>query len=74
MRLGDETASVSAGDAVVIPPGTKHKLIAETISEHTHPRLFEKKRNTDSADSSPPRAGQTASRGVERRVCQPCRD
>ena len=26
MRLGDEEAAVRAGDAVVIPPGTRHKL------------------------------------------------
>jgi mannose-6-phosphate isomerase-like protein (cupin superfamily) len=26
MKLGDEEAGVSAGDAVVIPPGTPHKL------------------------------------------------
>jgi mannose-6-phosphate isomerase-like protein (cupin superfamily) len=26
MRLGDEEAEVSAGDCVVIPPGTRHKL------------------------------------------------
>ena len=26
MRLGDEEADVRAGDAVVIPPGTRHKL------------------------------------------------
>jgi mannose-6-phosphate isomerase-like protein (cupin superfamily) len=26
MRLGDEEAEVRAGDTVVIPPGTKHKL------------------------------------------------
>src|SRR3954454_3639047 len=26
MRLGDEEADVSAGDTVVIPPGTPHKL------------------------------------------------
>jgi mannose-6-phosphate isomerase-like protein (cupin superfamily) len=26
MRLGDEEAEVSAGDCVVIPPGTPHKL------------------------------------------------
>ena len=26
MRLGDEQADVRAGDTVVIPPGTKHKL------------------------------------------------
>ena len=26
MRLGDEEADVRAGDAVVIPPGMKHKL------------------------------------------------
>jgi mannose-6-phosphate isomerase-like protein (cupin superfamily) len=26
MKLGDEEAEVSAGDAVVIPPGTPHKL------------------------------------------------
>jgi mannose-6-phosphate isomerase-like protein (cupin superfamily) len=26
MRLEDDTASVAPGDAVVIPPGTKHKL------------------------------------------------
>jgi mannose-6-phosphate isomerase-like protein (cupin superfamily) len=28
MRLGDEEADVAAGDCVVIPPGTKHKLWA----------------------------------------------
>ena len=27
MRLGDEEADVSAGDCVVIPPGTPHKLL-----------------------------------------------
>jgi mannose-6-phosphate isomerase-like protein (cupin superfamily) len=26
MRLGDEEADVSAGDTIVIPPGTRHKL------------------------------------------------
>ena len=26
MRLGEEEAEVAAGDTVVIPPGTKHKL------------------------------------------------
>lgn len=26
MRLGDEESHVSAGDTVVIPPGTRHKL------------------------------------------------
>jgi mannose-6-phosphate isomerase-like protein (cupin superfamily) len=26
LRLGDEEAGVAAGDAVVIPPGTRHKL------------------------------------------------
>jgi|SRR5829696_1009465 len=26
MRLGDEESEVAAGDAVVIPPGTRHKL------------------------------------------------
>ena len=26
MRLGDEEAEVTAGDCVVIPPGTRHKL------------------------------------------------
>jgi mannose-6-phosphate isomerase-like protein (cupin superfamily) len=26
MKLGDEEAEVSAGDTVVIPPGTPHKL------------------------------------------------
>jgi mannose-6-phosphate isomerase-like protein (cupin superfamily) len=26
MRLGDDEAEVSAGDAVVIPPGTRHKI------------------------------------------------
>jgi mannose-6-phosphate isomerase-like protein (cupin superfamily) len=26
MRLGDEEAEVTAGDTVVIPPGTRHKL------------------------------------------------
>jgi mannose-6-phosphate isomerase-like protein (cupin superfamily) len=29
MRLGDEEAAVAAGDCVVIPPGTKHKLWAD---------------------------------------------
>ena len=29
MRLGDETAAVEAGDCVVIPPGTPHKLWAD---------------------------------------------
>jgi mannose-6-phosphate isomerase-like protein (cupin superfamily) len=28
MRLGDEEADVAAGDCVVIPPGTRHKLWA----------------------------------------------
>ncbi len=28
MRLGDEEAEVKAGDCVVIPPGTRHKLWA----------------------------------------------
>jgi mannose-6-phosphate isomerase-like protein (cupin superfamily) len=28
MRLGDEEAAVQAGDCVVIPPGTRHKLWA----------------------------------------------
>ena len=28
MRLGDEEADVTAGDCVVIPPGTRHKLWA----------------------------------------------
>ena len=28
MKLGDETAEVGAGDCVVIPPGTPHKLWA----------------------------------------------
>jgi mannose-6-phosphate isomerase-like protein (cupin superfamily) len=28
MKLGDETADVRAGDCVVIPPGTPHKLWA----------------------------------------------
>jgi mannose-6-phosphate isomerase-like protein (cupin superfamily) len=28
MRLGDEVADVRAGDLVVIPPGTRHKLWA----------------------------------------------
>jgi mannose-6-phosphate isomerase-like protein (cupin superfamily) len=28
MRLGDEEADVSAGDTIVIPPGTPHKLWA----------------------------------------------
>ena len=27
MRLGDEEADVRAGDTVVIPPGTPHKLL-----------------------------------------------
>jgi len=27
MRLGDEESDVRAGDAVVIPPGTSHKLL-----------------------------------------------
>ena len=26
MRLGDDEQDVAAGDAVVIPPGTRHKL------------------------------------------------
>jgi mannose-6-phosphate isomerase-like protein (cupin superfamily) len=30
MRLGDEEADVRAGDAVVIPPGTPHKLLNPT--------------------------------------------
>jgi mannose-6-phosphate isomerase-like protein (cupin superfamily) len=30
MRLGDEEAEVSAGDVVVIPPGVRHKLWAES--------------------------------------------
>jgi len=30
MRLGDDEEGVGAGDCVVIPPGTKHKLWAET--------------------------------------------
>jgi mannose-6-phosphate isomerase-like protein (cupin superfamily) len=29
MRLADETAAVKAGDCVVIPPGTPHKLWAD---------------------------------------------
>ena len=29
MKLGDETAAVRAGDCVVIPPGTPHKLWAD---------------------------------------------
>jgi mannose-6-phosphate isomerase-like protein (cupin superfamily) len=29
MRLGDQEAAVSAGDCVVIPPGTRHKLWAD---------------------------------------------
>ena len=29
MRLGDEEAAVGAGDCVVIPPGTRHKLWAD---------------------------------------------
>lgn len=28
MRLGDDVADVAAGDCVVIPPGTRHKLWA----------------------------------------------
>ena len=28
MKLGDEVAEVKAGDCVVIPPGTPHKLWA----------------------------------------------
>jgi mannose-6-phosphate isomerase-like protein (cupin superfamily) len=27
MRLGEQEAAVRAGDAVVIPPGTRHKLV-----------------------------------------------
>src|SRR5512144_2316384 len=30
MRLGDEEFTVNAGDCVVIPPGTRHKLWAES--------------------------------------------
>jgi mannose-6-phosphate isomerase-like protein (cupin superfamily) len=33
MRLGDEEVSVSAGDCVVIPPGTRHKLWAADDAE-----------------------------------------
>ena len=29
MRLGDEESTVRAGDCVVIPPGTEHKLLNE---------------------------------------------
>jgi mannose-6-phosphate isomerase-like protein (cupin superfamily) len=31
MRLGDEELSVRAGDCVVVPPGTAHKLWADEI-------------------------------------------
>src|SRR5947209_17139967 len=33
MRLGDDEAEVTAGDAVVIPPGTPHKRSEEHTSE-----------------------------------------
>jgi mannose-6-phosphate isomerase-like protein (cupin superfamily) len=33
MKLGDEVADVGAGDCVVIPPGTPHKLWADRESE-----------------------------------------
>jgi mannose-6-phosphate isomerase-like protein (cupin superfamily) len=33
MRLGDDEFSVRAGDCVVIPPGTRHKLWADADSE-----------------------------------------
>jgi mannose-6-phosphate isomerase-like protein (cupin superfamily) len=33
MRLGDEEAEVSAGDCVVIPPGTNHKLWNRSATE-----------------------------------------
>jgi mannose-6-phosphate isomerase-like protein (cupin superfamily) len=33
MRLGDDEFSVRAGDCVVIPPGTRHKLWAEAGGE-----------------------------------------
>lgn len=33
MRLGDEEAEVEAGDCVVIPPGTPHKLWNDSRSE-----------------------------------------
>jgi mannose-6-phosphate isomerase-like protein (cupin superfamily) len=33
MRLGDEEADVAAGDCVVVPPGTPHKLFNDSPSE-----------------------------------------
>jgi mannose-6-phosphate isomerase-like protein (cupin superfamily) len=33
MRLGDDEADVRAGDTVVIPPGTRHKLFNDDASE-----------------------------------------
>jgi mannose-6-phosphate isomerase-like protein (cupin superfamily) len=33
MKLGDEVAEVRAGDCVVIPPGTPHKLWADGSAE-----------------------------------------
>jgi len=33
MKLGDEMAAVKAGDCVVIPPGTRHKLWADEAGE-----------------------------------------
>jgi mannose-6-phosphate isomerase-like protein (cupin superfamily) len=33
LRLGDEEAEVKAGDCVVIPPGTPHKLVNDSPSE-----------------------------------------
>jgi mannose-6-phosphate isomerase-like protein (cupin superfamily) len=33
MRLGDDEFGVRAGDCVVIPPGTKHKLWADADAE-----------------------------------------
>jgi mannose-6-phosphate isomerase-like protein (cupin superfamily) len=40
MKLGDEEAEVSAGDTVVIPPGTPHKLLCCCAPAYSHEDTF----------------------------------